>query len=89
MVLIDLVVAGFAVLLLLRPSWIDKLQSQELALDPGTRPATFEALNALLILISALQLYDLLCMERDSYYPLLDLLPVELFRPLFGQQHQQ
>lgn len=52
-VLVDLIVAVSAIL-------------SYRGLVPTVHPATFQALNALLVLISTLQSYDLLDMEQNS-----------------------
>jgi hypothetical protein len=51
---------------------VDGLQSRELALNSSACPATFEALDALFILIPSLKPDYLLNIVRDSGYPSLD-----------------
>jgi hypothetical protein len=50
---------------------VDGMQSRELALGSSACPATFEALDALFVLIPSLKPDYLLDMIRDSGYSLL------------------
>jgi hypothetical protein len=56
---------------LLLSAFVDGLQSRELSLDSSACPVTFEALDALFVLIPSLKPDYLLDMVRDSGYPLL------------------